>query len=157
MAVEPTIRIQAQDFDLAAEVGALTARGDDVGAVVTFTGLCRSEGGKLAALELEHYPSMAEAEIRRIANEAIARWPLTGLTAIHRFGRIGPGENIVLVATASLHRQAAFDAAAFLMDFLKSRAPFWKKEHHLDGSSGDWVDAKDSDEKARFKWRSHNA
>jgi molybdopterin synthase catalytic subunit len=152
VSIEPTIRIQAEDFDLATEVAALTERGDDVGAVVTFTGLCRSERGKLAALELEHYPGMAEAEIRRISNEAITRWPLTGLTAIHRFGRIQPGGNIVLVVTASLHRQAAFDAAAFLMDFLKSRAPFWKKEHHRDGTSGDWVDAKDSDARALENW-----
>ncbi|TJV05672.1 MAG: molybdenum cofactor biosynthesis protein MoaE, partial [Mesorhizobium sp.] len=91
---------------------------------------CRDEGGRLAALELEHYPGMAEAEIGRIATEAVHRWPLQGLTAIHRHGRIAPGENIVLVVAASAHRQAAFEAANFLMDYLKSRAPFWKKEHH---------------------------
>lgn len=149
----PTVRIQAADFDVAAEIAALTAGRADVGAVVTFSGLCRDEQGALAALELEHYPGMAEAEISRIAAEAMQRWPLTGLTAIHRFGRVAPGDNIVLVVAASAHRQAAFEAASFLMDYLKSRAPFWKKEHRVDGSSGDWVEAKDSDDKAAARWR----
>ena len=148
----PTVRIQADDFDTAAEIAALTAGRQDVGAVVTFSGLCRDEAGRLAALELEHYPGMAEAEIFRIAGQAMQRWPLTGLTAIHRFGRIAPGENIVLVVAASAHRQAAFEAASFLMDYLKTRAPFWKKEHRLDGGSGDWVDAKESDDKALARW-----
>jgi molybdopterin synthase catalytic subunit len=124
----------------------------DVGAVVTFTGLCRSEDGTLAALELEHYPGMAEAEIGRIAAEAAARWPVAALAAIHRVGKIEPGGNIVLVIAASAHRQAAFEAASFLMDFLKSRAPFWKKEHLADGRSGAWVDAKDTDEEALKRW-----
>lgn len=148
----PTIRIQPQDFDIAAEIDALSAGRKDVGAVVTFTGLCRDEQGALSALELEHYPGMAEAEISRIAAQAIERWPLLGLTAIHRFGKIAPGENIVLVIAASSHRQAAFEAASFLMDYLKSRAPFWKKEHRVDGSSGDWVEAKDSDDAALARW-----
>ncbi|WP_137113474.1 MULTISPECIES: molybdenum cofactor biosynthesis protein MoaE [Mesorhizobium] len=152
MSLKPTVRIQPDDFDLAAEVAALTNGRPGVGAVVTFTGLCRDEGGILAALELEHYPGMAKAEIARIANEAMNRWPLTGLTAIHRYGRIKPGENIVLVVAASTHRQAAFEAASFLMDYLKSRAPFWKKEHNADGSQGDWVEAKDSDEDAARRW-----
>lgn len=152
MSVHPTIRIQSDDFDLAEEVDALTRGKTDVGAVVTFSGLCRDEGGSLAALELEHYPGMAQAEITRIANEAIQRWPLTGLTAVHRYGRIAPGENIVLVVAASSHRQAAFDAASFLMDYLKSRAPFWKKEHHADGTEGGWVEAKDADEEAARRW-----
>ena len=121
--------------------------------MVTFSGLCRDEAGTLAALELEHYPGMAEAEIARIADEAVGRWPLTGLTAIHRYGRIRPGENIVLVVAASAHRQAAFEAANFLMDYLKSRAPFWKKEHRADGSEGDWVDAKEADDKAAARWK----
>lgn len=146
------VRIQTEDFDLSAEVSALLAGLRDTGAVVTFSGLCRSEGGALAALELEHYPGMAEAEIRRIADEAAARWPVTALGAIHRVGRIAPGENIVLVIASSTHRQAAFDAASFLMDFLKSRAPFWKKEHLRDGSEGGWVDAKESDEEALRRW-----
>lgn len=151
-AVVPMVRIQAADFDVAAEIGRLTQGRADVGAVVTFTGLCRDEAGTLSALELEHYPGMAEAEIARIASEAVGRWPLAGITAIHRFGRIKPGENIVLVAAASTHRQAAFDAASFLMDYLKSRAPFWKKEHRIDGSEGGWVDAKESDELAAARW-----
>lgn len=146
------VRIQAGDFDVAAEIAAISGGRADVGAVVTFTGLCRDEAGTLAALELEHYPGMAEAEITRIAHEAIARWPLAGITAIHRFGKIKPGENIVLVVTASRHRQAAFEAASFLMDYLKSRAPFWKKEHLLDGSEGGWVDAKESDDAAAARW-----
>ncbi len=151
-AVAPTVRIQAADFDVAAEIAALTEGRADVGAVVTFTGLCRDEAGTLSALELEHYPGMAEAEIVRIAGEAVERWPLAGITAIHRYGRIAPGENIVLVVAASTHRQAAFDAASFLMDYLKSRAPFWKKEHRVDGSEGGWVDAKESDDAAAARW-----
>lgn len=151
-AVVPMVRIQAADFDVAQEIGRLTAGRADVGAVVTFTGLCRDEAGTLSALELEHYPGMAEAEISRIAAEALERWPLSGMTAIHRFGRVRPGENIVLVVAASKHRQAAFEAANFLMDYLKSRAPFWKKEHRADGSVGDWVDAKESDEAAAARW-----
>ena len=154
VAIVPIVRVQADDFDLAGEVSALTACRADIGAVVTFTGLCRDEAGRLAALELEHYPGMAEAEISRIAEKAAARWPLQGLTVIHRFGMIAPGENIVLVVSASAHRQAAFDAADFMMDYLKSRAPFWKKEHRIDGSAGNWVEAKESDDAAADRWRS---
>ena len=148
----PHVSVQSQDFSVSAETERLTTGRMDIGAVVTFTGLCRDEGGQLTALELEHYPGMAEAEIARIAREACTRWPLQGLTAIHRYGKIAPGENIVLVIATSKHRQAAFDAASFVMDFLKSRAPFWKKEHHKDGTQGDWVDAKDSDEAALAAW-----
>jgi molybdopterin synthase catalytic subunit len=151
-AVVPTVRIQAEDFDVAAEIARLTAGRADVGAVVTFSGLCRDEAGALAALELEHYPGMAEAEIHRIATQAIERWPLLGLTAVHRHGKVRPGENIVLVVATSSHRQAAFEAANFLMDFLKSRAPFWKKEHRADGSEGGWVDAKEADDEAARRW-----
>ena len=150
--VVPVVRIQAQDFDIAAEIARLAAGRADIGAVVTFSGLCRDEQGALSALELEHYPGMAEAEISRIAAEAIQRWPLQGLTAIHRHGKIAPGENIVLVVAASAHRQAAFEAANFLMDFLKSRAPFWKKEHRVDGTDGGWVEAKDADDQAAARW-----
>jgi len=150
--IEPTVRVQREDFAIAAEVSRLTAGRGDVGAIVTFTGLCRDESGTLAALELEHYPGMAEAEIARIAGVAARRWPLSGLTAIHRFGRIEPGRNIVLVVAASSHRAAAFEAASFLMDYLKTQAPFWKKEHRRDGSSGDWVAAKVSDEDAAGRW-----
>jgi len=151
--VVPVVRIQAQDFDIAAEIARLTAGRADIGAVVSFSGLCRDEQGTLSALELEHYPGMAEAEIARIATEAVQRWPLQGLTAIHRHGKIAPGENIVLVVAASAHRQAAFEAANFLMDYLKSRAPFWKKEHRADGSEGGWVDAKETDDKAARRWK----
>ena len=148
---QPVIRIQREDFDLAAEIARLS--GDGVGAVATFTGICRDEAGRLAALELEHYPGMAEAEIGRIAIDAAERWPLLGLTIIHRIGLIRPGENIVLVAAASTHRQAAFQAAEFLMDYMKSRAPFWKKDHLADGSSGSWVEAREIDEEAVARWR----
>ena len=150
---EPHISIQSADFDVAEEIARLTGGRKDIGAVVTFTGLCRDEAGRLCALELEHYPGMAEAEIKRIADEACRRWPLQGLTAIHRHGRLSPGDNIVLVVAASTHRQAAFEAASFVMDFLKSRAPFWKKEHGVDGAEGDWVDAREADELALSSWQ----
>src|SRR3954449_12967553 len=129
MTTEPTIRIQQADFDIAHEIAALTRGRSDVGAVVSFSGICRGDenGEPIAALTLEHYPGMAEAEIKRHADEAMSRWPLSGLTVVHRVGRIAPGENIVLVLTASQHRQAAFHAAEFLMDYLKSNAPFWKR------------------------------
>jgi molybdopterin synthase catalytic subunit len=147
-----TVRVQRGDFDLAAEVQALSAGRHDIGAVVTFSGLCRGEAGTLSALELEHYPGMAEAEITRICYQAIDRFDLQAATAIHRYGKILPGENIVLVITASPHRQAAFDGANFIMDFLKTAAPFWKKEHGTDGIAGGWVSAKDEDDSARDRW-----
>ena len=150
--VVPLVRIQTEDFDTSAEVARLTRGRHDVGAVVTFIGLCRDEGGRLSALELEHYPAMAEAEIARIAARAMERWPLNGVSVIHRYGRLAPGDNIVLVVTASSHRHAAFDAASFLMDYLKSRAPFWKKEHPNDGGDGGWVDAREDDEIAARRW-----
>ena len=148
----PVIRIQSEDFDLNAEVATLTAGRADIGAVVTFAGLCRDEGGRLTALELEHYPGMAEAEIGRVAAEAAARWPLSGLVAIHRYGMIKPGEQIVLVVATSAHRRAAFEAAEFMMDYLKTRAPFWKREHLIDGDTGGWVEAKGEDDKAAERW-----
>jgi molybdopterin synthase catalytic subunit len=150
--VSPHIRIQAQDFDVAAEIRRISRDRPDMGAIVTFTGLCRDEGGRLAALELEHYPGMAEAEIARIAAAAAERWPILALTVIHRHGRIEPGGNIVLVVAASPHRQAAFDAASFMMDFLKTRAPFWKKEHGADGREGAWVAARDDDDQRMQGW-----
>ncbi|HLP70548.1 MAG TPA: molybdenum cofactor biosynthesis protein MoaE [Rhizobium sp.] len=153
MAAAPSIRVQRQDFDAAAETAALTAGRRDIGAVVSFVGLCRDEAGTLSALELEHYPGMAEAEMRRIAGIAVERFGLMGLTAIHRYGKIAPGENIVLVIASAPHRQAAFDGAAFMMDYLKTSAPFWKKEHRRDGTAGDWVSAKDADTQALDKWR----
>jgi molybdopterin synthase catalytic subunit len=148
----PTIRVQRDDFDPASEAEALTLGRKDIGALVSFVGLCRDEAGALSALELEHYPGMAEAEMRRIAELAIDRFALLGLTAVHRFGRIEAGGQIVLVLAAAPHRQAAFDGANFVMDFLKTSAPFWKKEHGRDGSSGAWVEAKDADDSARDRW-----
>jgi molybdopterin synthase catalytic subunit len=147
-----TIRIQEGDFDIAAEAAALTKGRNDIGAVVTFSGICRGseDGTAVAALTLEHYPGMAEAEIARHADSAMSRWPLTGLSIIHRVGRIAPGENIVLVVTASQHRQAAFEAAEFLMDYLKANAPFWKQ---VEGGAGkSWVDAREHDDAAAARW-----
>ncbi|QFT30805.1 molybdenum cofactor biosynthesis protein MoaE [Roseibium porphyridii] len=154
MKVTPVARVQSEDFDVQLESRALAEGRKDVGALVTFTGLCRDEAGTLSALELEHYPGMAEAELMRIAEQAVQRWPLTGLTVVHRFGKIPPGENIVLVVAASAHRRAAFEAADFLMDYLKTRAPFWKKEHLVDGDSGSWVEAKSGDEDDAARWSS---
>ncbi|WP_077106575.1 molybdenum cofactor biosynthesis protein MoaE [Agrobacterium sp. DSM 25558] len=151
--MEPTIRVQAEDFDAAAETRLLTQTDKTIGAVVTFAGLCRDDGGALSALELEHYPGMAEAEMLRIGKLAIERFQLLGLTAIHRYGKIATGDNIVLVIAASRHRQAAFDGANFVMDYLKTSAPFWKKEHGKDGKSGEWITAKDADDTAKDKWR----
>ena len=150
---KPDVRVQRSSFDLNEEARRLTAGRRDVGAVVSFTGLCRDEGGTLAALDLEHYPGMAEAEIARVAGKASERWPLLGLTIIHRYGVIAPGEPIVLVLAASAHRRAAFEAASFMMDYLKTRAPFWKKERRTDGTAGDWVVAKDEDDRAIENWR----
>ena len=153
MTVSPIIRVQREDFDLQAEVNRLSKDRPGIGAIVTFSGLCRDEGGTLAALELEHYPGMAEAEMSRIGDLAIERFGLLGLTAIHRYGKITAGENIVLVVVAASHRQAAFDGANFVMDFLKTAAPFWKKEHGAHGAAGDWVSAKDADDVARDRWK----
>ncbi|HEX2727542.1 MAG TPA: molybdenum cofactor biosynthesis protein MoaE [Beijerinckiaceae bacterium] len=149
----PTIHVQRQDFDVADEIAALTGGRTDIGAVVTFSGICRDEAGRLAALELEHYAGMAESEIARVAEEAARRWPLDGVTVIHRHGRILPGENIVLVVTAAAHRGAAFAAAEFLMDYLKTRAPFWKREHPTDGTVGNWVEAAAHDDEAARRWQ----
>ncbi|AKI01133.1 molybdopterin converting factor, large subunit [Hoeflea sp. IMCC20628] len=148
-----TVRIQADDFSIADEVATLTTGRGDIGAVVSFSGLCRDEGGRLATLELEHYPGMAERAIRAIAEQAVTRFSLSGITAIHRHGAIAPGGNIVLVVASASHRQAAFDGAAFLMDYLKTDAPFWKKEHLADGGTGEWVSAKDADDAAKARWR----
>jgi molybdopterin synthase catalytic subunit len=150
--IAPTVRVQAEDFDVAAEEALLTQERRDIGAVVAFTGLCRDEAGTLRALELEHYPGMAEAEIARVAHAALARWPLAGLTVIHRYGMIQPGARIVLVLAAARHRAEAFAAAEFMMDYLKTRAPFWKKTHRVDGAQGDWVEAKESDDAATARW-----
>lgn len=147
------VRVQREDFDIAEEVRRVAAGDTDVGAVVTFTGTVRGEakGRPIVSMTLEHYPGMTEDELARIETEARARWPLAGSLIVHRYGELRPGDNIVLVVTASRHRQAAFEAAEFLMDFLKSRAPFWKKETDAAGS-GSWVDARDTDEAAMQRW-----
>src|ERR1700744_6505416 len=151
MTAPVTIRIQEADFDIAREIAALTKGRPDIGAIVSFSGVCRDEGKDgIAALTLEHYPGMAEAEIGRHADEAMSRWPLNGLTVIHRVGRLIPGEKIVLVLTASQHRQAAFEAAEFLMDYLKTSAPFWKREESRSGAS--WVEAREHDDAAGARW-----
>ena len=137
------------DFDLGAEAARLEA-GPDTGAVVTFTGRVRDTAGGLRRMTIEHYPGMTEAALDAVAREAAARWPLSGVTVIHRHGDLAPGDRIMMVATASRHREAAFEAAAFLMDYLKSRAPFWKKEV---GASGEaWVAARAADEEALGRW-----
>ena len=147
------MRVQKESFDTSAEAARLTQGSTNIGALVTFTGLCRDDGGALAALEIEHYPGMAEAEIHRAALEAASRWPLEAVLAVHRYGLIRPGEPIVLVVTASLHRFDAFAAASFLMDYLKTEAPFWKKRHLAGKGADDWVEAKTQDQAAAQKWR----
>jgi len=146
-----TVRIATQPIDPAAESAEL-ARLQNAGALVTFSGICRGEedGAPIAALYLEHYPGMAEAEIERHVEEARSRWPILGARVVHRTGRIEPGETIVFVATVSSHRQAAFKAAEFLMDYLKTRAPFWKKVESK--SSGRWIEAQDKDNAAAARW-----
>jgi molybdopterin synthase catalytic subunit len=152
MTAHVTIRIQESNFDVSREISALTAGRSDIGAVVCFTGICRGseDGAAIAALTLEHYPGMAEAEIARHAETAMSRWPVAGIRVVHRVGRITPGENIVLVVTASKHRQAAFEAAEFLMDYLKANAPFWKRVDGADGAS--WIEAHDHDDAAAARW-----
>ncbi len=151
-----TVRIQQQDFDVGAEMRALSSGRTDIGAVVTFTGIVRgeSENKELTSMTLEHYPGMTEKELERIEKEARARWPLQDSLIIHRFGILKPGDNIVLVITASAHRQVAFEAAAFLMDYLKTQAPFWKKEQTAAGEN-QWVAARTDDDVARAKWSEH--
>ncbi|MFG1464415.1 molybdenum cofactor biosynthesis protein MoaE [Xanthobacter sp. DSM 24535] len=150
------VRVQAEPFDASAEAEAMTRGRVDIGAVVTFAGLCRADlaadGTTLTALTLEHYPGMAEEEMSRLIAEARARWPLLGARIVHRHGRLVPGDPIVLVVTASPHRGAAFEAAEFLMDWLKTHAPFWKKEDRA--GAGGWVEAKETDDLAAAKWTS---
>jgi len=147
-----SIRVQREDFNLAAEMQKITAQGSDTGAVVTFTGLCRDEQGTLAALEIEHYPGMAEAEIARICAQAAKRWPLDGLVVIHRHGYIKAEEQIVLFNTASAQWGAAFAAVRYIMDFLKTDTPFWKKEYPADNQPGAWVSTHKRDDKSRNSW-----
>jgi molybdopterin synthase catalytic subunit len=147
-----TIRLQTDDFDAAAEAAKLTHGRADIGAVVTFSGICRGSDGDegIAAMTLEHYPGMAEAEIARHVEEAQRRWVLKGVTVIHRYGRLVPGDNIVLVVTSAAHRGDAFAAAEFLMDYLKTSAPFWKQEERADSRT--WVEAKATDDAAAARW-----
>jgi len=151
--IPATVRLQHEPFDVSAEVAKLTHGRTDIGAVVTFTGICRGAESEepIAALTLEHYPDMAEAEIVRHVEEAQKRWPLLGVTVVHRHGRLVPGEDIVLVVTTSSHRQAAFAAAEFLMDYLKTCAPFWKQVEKASGTH--WVDAKAADDAAAARWK----
>jgi molybdopterin synthase catalytic subunit len=145
-----TIRVQTADFDSGAECEKLAAGRTAVGAVVSFTGLVRGDAG-LTALGLEHYPGMTEREIARHVEQAESRWPLLGVTVIHRIGRLAPGERIVFVGVAGAHRAAAFEAAQFLMDYLKTRAPFWKQEYR--GTDAEWIEARESDANAAIRWR----
>lgn len=147
------VRVQAEDFDIAAETEKLIAGRTDIGAIVTFTGRVRGNDGdrQIAALTLEHYPGMTEAELARIEAEAQARWSLQASLIVHRIGELKAGDNIVLVVTGSAHRQDAFEAAGFLMDYLKTRAPFWKKETTASGESV-WVEARGSDAELAKRW-----
>ena len=146
----PRVLVQEAPFDVAAEMAALSAGRTDIGAVASFTGLCRADDG-LAAMVLEHYPAMTQRALEGIAAQAAQRWPLTGCTVIHRFGRLEPGAPIVLVLTASAHRAAALESCAFLMDWLKTKAPFWKREELRDGGTR-WVEARDADDAAAARW-----
>ncbi|WP_342069102.1 molybdenum cofactor biosynthesis protein MoaE [Yoonia algicola] len=145
-----TVRVQAEPFDAGAELNAFAQGRTDIGAVVSFTGVVRDTKGDLQEMLIEHYPGMTESAIAKIAQEATTRWALTDVLVIHRYGPLKPGAPIMMVATASAHRAASFEAADFLMDYLKSRAPFWKKEVTAQGAA--WVDAKDADEDALKRW-----
>ena len=145
-----SVRVQSEPFDMGAEVAAFTASVPGAGAVVTFSGLVRDEGGTLTRMEIEHYPGMTEKALEKIRAEAVARWSLSDAMIVHRFGTMKPGDQIMMVATAARHRADAFAAAEFLMDYLKSRAPFWKKEFGAKGET--WVSAKDEDEAALDRW-----
>jgi len=150
MKVTPRVLVQEAPFDLGAETAALSAGRTDVGGLASFLGVCRGDGG-LVAMTLEHYPGMTERALRRIAEEACGRWPLTGCTVIHRHGRLVPGDPIVLVLTASAHRVAALESCAFLIDWLKTKAPFWKSEEFAGGAAR-WVEAKAEDDLAASRW-----
>lgn len=151
-----TVCVQAEDFDTAELQAALLDDGALCGGVVSFTGYvrCRNESRDVSALELEHYPGMTEKSIHAILEEAAQRWPLQAASVVHRVGVLSPGEQIVWVGAGSAHREAAFAAAEFIMDYLKTRAPFWKKEH--DGEGGHWVDARGSDAERSRRWQSQN-
>ena len=145
-----TVRVQAELFDAGAELNGFAQGRTDVGAVVSFTGVVRDTGGDLQEMQIEHYPGMTQSAIEKIVTEAKRRWDLADALVIHRYGPLKPGAPIMMVATAAAHRAAAFEAADFLMDYLKSRAPFWKKE--VTSAGADWVAAKDADEDALKRW-----
>ncbi len=145
-----TVRVQAEAFDYGSECAGFAARASGAGAVVTFAGIVRDDGGRLVSMEIEHYPGMTETALAATESQARSRWQLENVLIIHRHGELRPGEIIMMVATASRHRADAFAAAEFLMDYLKSRAPFWKKEH--DGTGSEWVAARDADEEALKRW-----
>lgn len=147
-----TVRVQREDFDIGAEITRLGKEGDDVGGIASFVGMVRGGAGAdaIGAMTLEHYPGMTEKELARIEAEARKRWPISASLIVHRYGRLEPGDNIVLVVTASRHRQAAFEACEFLVDWLKTKAPFWKNEETAAG--GKWVDARETDDAAAARW-----
>ena len=145
------IKVQTEDFDVGAEIAALTAGRTDIGGIGCFVGTVRDNGRTVTGMTLEHYPGMTERAITVIADQAAERWPLLGCTVIHRVGPLRPGDNIVLVVAASAHRQAALDATSFLIDWLKTKAPFWKREDHS-GGDGAWVDAREEDNAAASRW-----
>jgi molybdopterin synthase catalytic subunit len=147
-----SVRVQREDFDVGAEIARVGKDGRDVGGIASFVGIVRAGEGKdaIGAMTLEHYPGMTEKELERIEAEALSRWPISASVIIHRYGRLEPGDNIVLVVTASRHRQAAFEACEFLVDWLKTKAPFWKNEETADG--GKWVDARETDDAAAARW-----
>jgi molybdopterin synthase catalytic subunit len=149
------IRVQQQDFDAGAEIARLKAGRSDIGAIVSFIGTVRDQHGAVATMTLEHYPGMTERELERIEAEANARWPLQASLIVHRYGTLAPGDDIVLVLTASEHRDTAFDAAKFLMDYLKTGAPFWKREKGPGGAR--WVEADAKDEAAAARWNKRAA
>jgi molybdopterin synthase catalytic subunit len=152
MATMIKVAVQSGVIDIQGLTAALETSNLNIGAMASFTGFCRDEGGVLNALELEHYPGMAETKLIEIAKQAATRFDLDALTLVHRFGKVVPGEVIVFVAALSRHRDAAFDGARFVMDYLKTDAPFWKKEHRNDGSTA-WVSAKDADDSAKQRWK----
>ena len=152
-----TVRVQQEDFDPGDEIEALSVNDVSIGGIASFVGTVRGsdDGEPVSAMTLEHYPGMTERALEEIVDEAEERWPLKGVTVIHRYGRLEPGDRIVLVVTASAHRQAAFDACAFLMDWLKTKAPFWKLEEKPSGA--EWVDARDTDDAAAARWGARGA
>lgn len=147
-----SVRVTSEPFNSGAELNAFTQQIGDAGALVSFNGIVRNDGGAMSVMEIEHYPGMTERALEKIRDEAVARWSLVDAMVIHRYGKLKPGETIMMVATAARHRADAFAAAEFLMDYLKSRAPFWKKEIGGDGAA--WVAAKESDEEALERWAS---